>query len=145
MANLYPQTQENLSQLKYAFDLVDASGVVELVGDWRIENGLQKELQLAPLGKPVKGDGKERFPCSALFKNSKVTCLLVACSQQKHPNRAKEPQLESEVPTTNMRGLQAGLHYCPEHARSRREIPQARGSGWSSTTVATPLSPETTA
>lgn len=42
MANLYPQTQENFSQLKYATDLVDASGVVELVENWRIEDGLQK-------------------------------------------------------------------------------------------------------
>ena len=41
MANLYPQTQENFSQLKYAADLVDASGVVELVEKWRIEDGLQ--------------------------------------------------------------------------------------------------------
>ncbi|CCI83971.1 hypothetical protein [Corynebacterium otitidis] len=41
MANLYPQTQENFSQLKYAADLVDTSGVVELVENWRIEDGLQ--------------------------------------------------------------------------------------------------------
>ena len=40
MANLYPQTQENFSQLNYAADLVDASGVVELVENWRIEDGL---------------------------------------------------------------------------------------------------------
>lgn len=33
-----------------------------------------------------------------------MTCPLVACSQEKHPNRAKESLLESEVPTSGMCG-----------------------------------------
>ena len=64
----------------------------------------RKKLQLAPLGKPVKGDGKQRFQCPARSKNAKVTCPLVKRSQEKHPNRAKEPLLESEVPTSGMCG-----------------------------------------
>ena len=64
----------------------------------------RKKLQLAPLSKPVKGDGKQRFQCPARSKNAKVTCPLVKRSQEKHPNRAKAPLLESEVPTSGMCG-----------------------------------------
>ena len=64
----------------------------------------RKKLQLAPLGKPVEGDGKQRFQCPARSKNAQVTCPLVARSKEKHPNRAKEPLLESEVPTSGMCG-----------------------------------------
>ena len=42
----------------------------------------RKKLQLAPLGKPVKGDGKQRFQCPARSKNAKVTCPLVKRSQR---------------------------------------------------------------
>lgn len=64
----------------------------------------RRKLQLVPLGKPVKGDGKQRFQCPARSKNAKVTCPLVPRSQEKHPNRPKERLLDSEVPTSGMCG-----------------------------------------